>query len=1097
MMEWADRSPYAFQKWYTATNPPSGVTKVFVAYLGTNIHGSLDLHSFFPPSKIQPVASFDQQCTAIVAQFTVDLEWIKVPCDEAMPKAYFICEVNVHNTTEGAAVTKYRFVNLPYAGCPAGMLGLNVSCLKILSLPSGDNTLLADVCKLEKMDMFKLPHNFDQGNKRFWTKEQEFVLKLLALMAHRWPSTAGQNGKQSDQIILSPPAKDTEGNIPMTEVIAVQFSDMEFSHIEVANISDVVSDAFMHVIVCSKLVTVMDTSCLPGHSACHDKTCILNHYFCDGIQDCPDYSDEKECDHVCHGLDDSLVNVSCFTNCIAPACVCHDLYFQCTLGGCVPWSRVCDGITDCGQGEDEALCVFSKMNDTELTGMSTQTGVFSEPDIYSCLDGPNISSAYRNDLVPDCPMHDDEQTFEAFLQNGSRMDYFSDDTLCEGLDETTCVGGFKGVCYPRHLYCIHETYEPSLLLRRSDTQVCRNGGHLRNCELHSCPSHFKCPAAFCIPIHAICNGRADCPNSEDEEECKPLSCPGMLLCRQDHVCVHPYEVRSGRVKCPLSKDDKALTNVILCPLQCLCHGHALFCENVSELKLSDLPLALRILVVRNSKLSLDSVTWQGEQSFIIRIEMSLCNISIIRPKYFRQCQSLNEMNLQHNIISHLPDKVFHSLKELQILDLSYNRITKLQPAIFEGTKMLKVLKLQCNRLTSLAVCTFGYLPSLQLLNLSNNLLTYFGNNILCNSVLEYLTELDVSLNNFLSVDPTFHDIDLQRLVLLNGTPSQICCYVPKVPHCYPRSRLTTSSCKRLLNGYFNISVVAASGCVLVGIACGSIAWLAHTISKTQRDRRKSDIITMIIFIIDFFKGVHFVILAVVDVLLKDNYGLYDDLWRRFGLCIVLNTTSYASLLVSTFVSLTISIMRMQAIIFPFNVHKISTIRCLIVVLALTTITLILGYLPYSGVTDSVSNKSDSGLCLGIILPMSHNENLKWKVAAFVCPIALMLCIKASSQIASAYSIAHSRNKMKAVPASLPSRRPAVIRCLVSCLATLCSHMPLLLAHVATAAGVQMSVPISEAITILTLVVDPVIHVSLYIFASPSFLSVFTCRNLVS
>ncbi len=426
-MEWVDKTPCAFQKWYTATDQPHDVSKIFFDDMDFRL--SLNVSKIFSPSTIQPESSFDRKCTAVLAQFAVDLEWIKIPCDKDMEQAYFVCEVKIHNTTKAAAMMKHRFINLPYVGCPAGTQGLNSSCLRVLSLPSGDIMHIGEVCKVENMDMFQLPHHFDQGNKPLWTKEQEYFVELLAQMTHRWPSTAGQNGEQSDQIILSPASNNTEEKISISEMIAIQYSDMEFSHVNVTLMSEVVAGAFMYVIVCSQFMTVMGTSCLPGHSSCHDKTCILDHYFCDIIQDCLDYSDEKECDHVCSSVKDAIVNINCFTGCIAPACLCHDLYFQCTPARCIPWSRVCDCVNDCEQGEDEAFSVCFILNDKESTALSPQNDTVSVSDIYSCLDGPNIPSAYRNDLVPDCPKQDDEQTFKEFLQNGSRMDYFLDESL--------------------------------------------------------------------------------------------------------------------------------------------------------------------------------------------------------------------------------------------------------------------------------------------------------------------------------------------------------------------------------------------------------------------------------------------------------------------------------------------------------------------------------------------------------------------------------------------------------------------------------------------------------------------------------------------
>ncbi len=1087
-MEWVDNSPYTYQRWYTATYQPNDITKIFVS--DSFQHSALNL-SFLSLSRIQPVASFDYRCTAVLAQFTVGLEWVKVPCNQDILNAYFVCEIKLRGTRKSAPLKQYRFISLPYIACPARMLQLNFSCLRGLSLPPSNSLFMEDVCNKEKMDMFQLPQYMKYMDAR--TKEQEFFVDFLISITHRWSTKAGEDRELGDTIIVSLPSTGVKGNTlssGRTGMAALQLSESVFLHVKVANLSEAATDSYMYVMICSQPLAVVEMSCLPGHSACYDKTCVLSHYFCDGIPDCPDYSDEKECSHVCSSAEGSHVNMHCFKDCTPPACVCHDLYFQCHRGGCVPWSRVCDGVGDCEQREDEIYCASLIKGKEPWHDVPPWIHIVPPTSTYNCLDGPNISAAYRNDLVPDCPKQDDEQTFGEFLKRGSNLNFFSDETLCEAIDETTCVKGFKGVCYPRHLYCIHEPYRHQTALESppNNRRVCRNGGHLANCELHTCSSHFKCPSAFCIPTYAICNGRADCPNGEDEEECTPLSCPGMLLCRHDSVCVHPYDVRSGQVKCPLSKDDKALANVVLCPVQCLCHGNAAFCEHAPDLKMPDLSPYLRLLIIRKSKISLDRVKWQGEQSFILLLEVSHCNISALKNKYFRQLQSLKELNFQHNIISYLADAVFYTLINLESLDLSYNNITQLRPGIFEGTMMLKVLKLQYNNLKSIAACAFGDLRNLKILNLSNNLLTYFGDNILCSYMLQNIEELDVSQNNFLSIDGTIHGV--QSLALLNATPSQICCHVPMIPHCYPRKQFVTSSCRRLLGQNLDISFFAAAGGFLIGISSASIAWLGRSIVKTPRDRRKGNVTTLVLFIVDIFKGTHFLTLAVVDFLLRDYYGFNDDMWRGFGLCILLNATAYASMLASAFASLLTTVMRMVAIITPLNIYNISTTKFFIMMTVWTTVTLLLGYLPYSGAADSFSSKSESGLCFGLILPTPQNANRAWRLGAFVCPIALMLCISFGCQFSTAYAIARSRNYIKTQIASLLNRRPAVIRCLLPGIASLCSHIPLLTVHIATGAGVRISIPILEAVTIFTLAVHPVFNVFLYIFASPSFLAVF-------
>ena len=97
------------------------------------------------------------------------------------------------------------------------------------------------------------------------------------------------------------------------------------------------------------------TNCSEFYMSCNEGTCIHDSLVCDGVSHCPHGEDEADCQHIC-----SDHSQNCTSHCHhRDLCSCLPGYFQCLSGGCVPLQKLCDKNVHCIDKSDEPpTCVY-------------------------------------------------------------------------------------------------------------------------------------------------------------------------------------------------------------------------------------------------------------------------------------------------------------------------------------------------------------------------------------------------------------------------------------------------------------------------------------------------------------------------------------------------------------------------------------------------------------------------------------------------------------------------------------------------------------------------------------------------------------------
>ena len=381
-----------------------------------------------------------------------------------------------------------------------------------------------------------------------------------------------------------------------------------------------------------------------GIFLCKDLTFILEYHICDGKTDCVDKDDEHTCTDVCvfHGASPIQSDQHyCFTQrCSKSNFTCMPLYFQCTSGGCIRSSVICDGYADCPDKSDEliTLCSHTIIVDEEVS---------LTPSVQDTRPLPNYDVCI---------------TYEFEMKTRITL------PMCQSLAGQCLFDRGRADCKTlvviSSLRCPRDKVFLPMKYVRPGVSFCRSS--LDDVMM------FKYATQ---PKRGLCQrvGRSVTCNKGYDAEAFKLLTTSLYINELHQSCEQDFFFKTMNLLLSI-----VMTNS---NISCICSHMFNGMRSLTHLRLSNCSI---YHLYSFSFLGLCNLTY---------LSLTRNPIEVIDNTTFALIPQLLYLDLSNTKISSVEEYSFQHLENLQLLDLSYTHMTQITPAMFYGLRNLTTLNI--------------------------------------------------------------------------------------------------------------------------------------------------------------------------------------------------------------------------------------------------------------------------------------------------------------------------------------------------------------------------------------------------------------------